>query len=98
VLPPCLAVPLVKLANQVGRQPIVDYASCVLSNYYLKDPSLPVSFENVAILNTFTGLYSEEWFYTTHVVIEKHGADVMTAIRDVAVAMAKAESTDADVR
>ena len=80
VLPPCVAVPLKRLAAQVKRLPILDYATCVLSNWKLVDNTCSVSLENVKILRTFTGTSSEEWFYKIHVVIEAYGGQAISAI------------------
>lgn len=80
VLPPCVAVPLKRLAAQVKRLPILDYATCVLANWKLLDNTSSVSLENVKILRTFTGSSAEEWFYKIHVVIEAYGGQAISAI------------------
>jgi len=83
VLPATIAVPLKVLAARVDRQPILDYAGCVLTNWKLIDELRPLSLENIQILRTFTRLRAEEWFYMVHVVIEHHGGEAIQRLFEI---------------
>ena len=72
-LPAKIAEPLNRLANHIGRKPIVDYACCVLNNWTLKDARKPFCLENIEPIRTFTGDFAEKWFYMVHAVIEHQG-------------------------
>eukprot|EP00514_Thraustochytrium_sp_LLF1b_P007608 CAMPEP_0184535370 /NCGR_PEP_ID=MMETSP0198_2-20121128/15859_1 /TAXON_ID=1112570 /ORGANISM="Thraustochytrium sp., Strain LLF1b" /LENGTH=176 /DNA_ID=CAMNT_0026928419 /DNA_START=166 /DNA_END=692 /DNA_ORIENTATION=+ len=82
-LPATIAVPLKILAARVDRQPILDYAGCVLTNWKLIDELRPLSLENIQILRTFTRLRAEEWFYMVHVVIEHHGGEAIQRLFEI---------------
>jgi indoleamine 2,3-dioxygenase len=69
------------LAKQLGRVPMVDYATLVLNNWKLKEPTLPLTLENLSVIWSFTKSKAEEWFYIIHVVIENHGAEAMKAVK-----------------
>ncbi len=70
ILPKVICKPWVTLAKILGRPPILSYASYCLHNWYRIDKSLPVSLENVALINNFLGGVDEDWFVTIHVCIE----------------------------
>ena len=70
VLPQVLAKPWVKLANYLGRPPILSYASYCLDNWYKIDPNKSINLENIALINNFLGGVDEDWFVTIHVCIE----------------------------
>jgi hypothetical protein len=53
----------------------------VLNNWKLKDPTLPLTLENLSVIWSFTKSKAEEWFYIIHVVIENHGAEAMKAVK-----------------
>ncbi|KAJ8602833.1 hypothetical protein CTAYLR_002626 [Chrysophaeum taylorii] len=71
---------LASCARVLGRQPMLDYAGCVLYNWELRNPTSGISMENVRMLRRFTGLVDEEWFFKTHLVIEAAAAPVVCAI------------------
>lgn len=79
-LPKCIAFPLHQLSVKIGRQPIWDYAGCVLSNWSLVDKTKAISLENIEILRTLTNLTCEVWFYKIHVVIEAYGGQAVKEI------------------
>ncbi|KAJ9090261.1 tryptophan 2,3- dioxygenase [Entomophthora muscae] len=79
-LPPCLAVPFVKVSEQLGINPIGCNASQVVWNWRLMDPSEPISLDNIGALHTFTGSTDEAWFYLVTVGIEAHGGRALAAM------------------
>lgn len=79
-LPECVAVPLKAISTHLGRKPMLDYAGIVLTNWVAINPILPLDFDNIKILRTFTHLKSEEWFYKVHVLIEYFGGSIIKAI------------------
>ncbi|GBG27613.1 Indoleamine 2,3-dioxygenase [Hondaea fermentalgiana] len=97
VLPACISVPLKKLAEHLGRQPILDYAGCVLSNWTLIDADKPMTPSNVRVLRTFTRTVSEEWFYKIHAVIEHYGAEAITSSVAIVDTLDSLFETRADV-
>ncbi|KAH9249385.1 hypothetical protein BASA81_012916 [Batrachochytrium salamandrivorans] len=80
-IPPQIAQPLLRLTNWLERMPITDYASCVLSNWRLKDLHLGMSLENLDIRHTFTGTEAEKWFYAIHCVIEYQGGEAFSSMQ-----------------
>ena len=53
IIPEVLAKPWVKVANYLGRPPILSYASYCLDNWYKIDQSKPICLENIALINNF---------------------------------------------
>ena len=51
LLPEVIAEPWVKLANYLGRPPILSYASYCLDNWYKINKQEPISLNNVALIN-----------------------------------------------
>lgn len=45
------------------------------------DRTGPISMANVRLLNRFTGLVDEEWFFKTHIIIESEAAAVVHALQ-----------------
>ncbi len=69
-LPPQLAVPLWELSKLIGMRPTMPYELYGLLNWRLKNPQLPISLENLAMIHSFTGSESEHWFVNVHQAIE----------------------------
>ncbi|KAI8812977.1 Indoleamine 2,3-dioxygenase [Cladochytrium replicatum] len=80
ILPAALAVPWVKVAKSVGRQPVISYSASETFNFRLIDPNGPVDLSNVSTLHTFTGSMDESWFYMVAIAMEKEGAVALTPI------------------
>lgn len=74
VLPARLAVPWHALATQLGRPPVLSYASYSLHNWYRLDRRGPVACGNIALIQNFLGGIDEEWFILIHVEIEQRAA------------------------
>lgn len=79
-LPECLAVAWYDVAQQVGRPPVLSYASYALSNWRKIDPSRPIGLDNIALLQRFLGGVDEAWFILIHVVIESQAIPALQAI------------------
>ena len=79
VLPEVIAEPWVKLANYLGRPPILSYASYCLDNWYKINKQEPISLNNVALINNFLGGVDEDWFVTIHVCIEDAASGAVDA-------------------
>ena len=79
LLPEVIAEPWVKLANYLGRPPILSYASYCLDNWYKINKQDPISLNNVALINNFLGGVDEDWFVTIHVCIEDAASGAVDA-------------------
>jgi len=79
LLPEVIAEPWVKLANYLGRPPILSYASYCLDNWYKINKHEPISLNNVALINNFLGGVDEDWFVTIHVCIEDAASGAVDA-------------------
>lgn len=69
-LPPTLARPWYEVARQVGRLPVLSYASYALQNWRRLDPRKPVELGNIVLQQNFLGGLDEEWFVLVHIEIE----------------------------
>ncbi len=76
-IPPSLAVPWAKVAERLGRPPILSYASYALHNWRRLDAAKPVELGNIGLLVNFWGGADEEWFVLVHVEIEMRCAEAM---------------------
>jgi indoleamine 2,3-dioxygenase len=81
-LPACLALPWHTVAQQLGRPPVLSYASYALHNWRRLDPQKPVELGNIVLLQNFLGGLDEEWFVLVHVEIEaKAGPGLMGLVQ-----------------
>ncbi len=69
-LPASLACPWWETAQQLGRPPVLSYASYALHNWRRLDPRKPIELGNIVLLQNFLGGLDEEWFVLVHVEIE----------------------------
>ena len=67
---PQLAVPLWRISEETGAAPSMSYFFYSPSNYYLKDPALPINLSNLELIHSFTGMSDEKWFVNIHQVIQ----------------------------
>jgi len=88
VVPANLAIPFCKLADMVGRPPIVSHASVVLCNWRRIDKTRPVELGNIVSQQLFLGGIDEEWFYLATVGVEAAGAAILPALADAQSAVA----------
>ena len=79
LLPKVISKPWVQVANELGRPPVLSYASYCLDNWYKIDADKEVSLENVALINNFLGGVDEDWFVTIHVAIENQASGAIEA-------------------
>ena len=96
ILPAVIAKPWVEIANELGRPPILSYASYCLDNWYKINSDQEISLENVALINNFLGGVDEDWFVTIHVVIEDRASNAVCAagkIKDL-----DEESTESEIK
>ena len=88
-LPRVLALPLVQLAAHLGRPPILAYAGMVLGNWWRRDPTAAFTAQNVDVLQRFTTLIDEAWFFRVHIAIEAQAGTMLAtllALRDAIAA------------
>ena len=78
-LPAVIAVPFDYLSKMVERPPVMSYANMVLNNWQRVDPDGDLSLENIDLLQTFTGLTDEAWFFRVHAAIEARSGAVLQA-------------------
>ena len=96
ILPAVIAKPWVEIANELGRPPVLSYASYCLDNWYKINSDQDISLENVALINNFLGGVDEDWFVTIHVVIEDRASNAVCAagkIKDL-----DEESTESEIK
>lgn len=82
VVPASLAVPLVTVSDKLGIAPILTFADTVLWNWSLKDPSKPLSPENIHPITLFTQSDDERSFYNCCASIELRGVEALRIILD----------------
>jgi len=90
-IPAGVAVPLVALAEQAQRPPILAYASYTLNNWRRLDPDGPISVENLDLVQRFLDVPDAAWFTLIHVEIE---AEAAPAVAMIPSAIAAAEQND----
>jgi len=79
-VPPGVAVSWCQVAQQLGRPPVLSYASYALHNWRPIDPRRPIELGNVALLQNFLGGLDEEWFVAVHVAIEAQAGPALAAM------------------
>lgn len=92
IIPESLARPWHHVATQIGRPPVLSYASYALHNWRRLNPQQPIELGNIALLQNFLGGIDEEWFILVHVDIE---AKAIPGLQAVASALAAVTSKDA---
>ena len=70
-LPPHLAQPWYEVAQQLGRPPVLSYASYALDNWRRLDRTKPIELDNIVLIQNFLGGLDEEWFVVVHIQIER---------------------------
>jgi indoleamine 2,3-dioxygenase len=79
-LPPQLAQPWYDVAQQIGRPPVLSYASYALDNWRRLDPTQPIELDNIVLLQNFLGGQDEEWFVVVHIQIERQAGPGLTGL------------------
>jgi len=106
LIPASIALPWCTVAAQLGRPPVLSYASYALDNWRRLDPAGPLELGNLAILTNFLGGADEDWFILVHLEIEARAARVLrelgpacaaAAVRDVGGLTARLEQIAAGI-
>jgi indoleamine 2,3-dioxygenase len=93
-LPAGVAVPWHAVAGQLGRPPVLSYASYALYNWRRLDPAGPIALGNIVLLQNFLAGMDEEWFVLVHVDIEAKAAVALRAIPRAQAAVADDRPAD----
>jgi indoleamine 2,3-dioxygenase len=80
VLPRNIAVPFYKIAQKLGRPPVLSYASYALDNWVRLKETEPIEIGNITISQNFLGGLDEDWFILIHIEIEAKAALALAAI------------------
>jgi len=91
-IPRSIAVPWCRVADELGRPPIISHASIVLRNWRRIDPDGGFNLENLETLQLFGGSPDEQWFYLIPAAMEAHGAQALVAIESARSAVADKRS------
>jgi indoleamine 2,3-dioxygenase len=92
-LPAVLAVPWYRVAESLGRPPVLSYSSYALHNFYRLDASRDIECGNLGLIQNFLGGIDEEWFILIHVEIERKAGPALAALHPCLDA---AEARDAE--
>ena len=79
-IPRAIAVPWCRVADELGRPPIIAHASIVLRNWRRIDTDGPLNLDNLETLQLFGGSPDEQWFYLIPAAMEAHGAQALVTI------------------
>jgi len=79
-IPATLAVAWHQVMKQLGRPPVLSYASYALDNWRRLDPDKPIALGNIVLLQNFLGGLDEEWFVLVHVDIEANAGPALAGI------------------
>jgi len=82
VLPERLAVPWHRIAEHLGRPPVLSYSSYALHNFFRFDPCREIECGNLGLIQNFLGGIDEEWFILIHVEIERKAAPAIALLHD----------------
>ncbi|HEY9750625.1 MAG TPA: hypothetical protein V6C63_18230, partial [Allocoleopsis sp.] len=88
VLPRNLAVPFYKIAQRLGRPPVLSYASYALDNWVRINEAEPMELGNILIAQNFLGGLDEDWFILIHIDIEAKAAPAIAAVPEVLAGIA----------
>ena len=81
-MPAVLAVPMCTVSKRIGVPPFITYASSNLYNWGLRDPTKPLSGDNLYALVNHTGTEDESWFFVVGVLLELEAVPAINAIFD----------------
>ena len=80
-MPAILAVPFNEVSQKIGVPLVGVYAANVLYNWYLPDPSQPISADNMPhAMITYTGTEDESWFYMVALLVELEAVPAIKAM------------------
>jgi indoleamine 2,3-dioxygenase len=87
LIPAAIAQPFAAIAKRVQRPPILSYAGQVLGNWMLRNPEAGFTPQNILLLQTFTHLVDESWFFRVHIAIEAQSGKMLYALSSVNAAI-----------
>ena len=87
-LPKVLSIPYWEVSAHLGLPPVITYATSVLWNWRMKDPSVGLDVDNLCCQALFTGARDEEWFYLVSLFVELAAAPGIFAAQDCLEAVA----------
>jgi len=87
VLPKCLAMPMVAIADHLGQQPLLPYSSYVLDNWGRFDTDKGITLDNIYMLQHFLGGQDEAWFVIIHVAIEAQAGSALALMGPIVEAV-----------
>jgi indoleamine 2,3-dioxygenase len=82
ILPARLALPWHRVAEHLGRPPVLSYSSYALHNFFRFDPSREIECGNLGLIQNFLAGIDEEWFILIHVEIERKAAPAIAVLHD----------------
>jgi len=77
VLPPAVAIPILKVSSYLGLPPTATYAALELWNFTALSADDDLIIENLKMTHTFTGTPDEAWFYLISVSMEARGGHLI---------------------
>ena len=80
ILPARLAVPWYRVAESLGRPPVLSYSSYALHNFFRFNPSREIVCGNIGLIQNFLAGIDEEWFILIHVEIERKAVSAITLL------------------
>ncbi|MBS0654301.1 MAG: hypothetical protein JSR46_00860, partial [Verrucomicrobia bacterium] len=91
-IPEVLAKPWYEVAKELGRPPVLSYASYALTNWKRLDPKGPIDLGNIVLIQNFLGGIDEEWFILVHVAIEAKASPALEACVEAIKAVENADT------
>lgn len=82
-IPATVSIPWLKVAQYLGRPPVLAHYSLVVNNWRRLDMKKPVRLDNLATICQFHGGIDESWFYLVTVEIEQVGAKAIPLVLQV---------------
>ena len=98
VLPRCLAVPMVALADRLGQQPLLPYSGYVLDNWGRLDDDGPIDLSNIYMIQNFLGGQDENWFVLVHVAIEARAGAALAQMKPICDAVEAGDKAQIEKR
>ena len=94
-IPASVALPLIRVAEELKRKPVLSHSSVVLNNWRRIDPNGPIDLSNISTLCQFHGGLDESWFYLVTVEIEQVGAKAIPLMLDAMKCVEEEEFVEA---
>jgi len=88
-LPAVIAIPLVRISDLLGVEPIVAHVDVALANYKIIDPQKPLELGNIQCICHLPGGDEADWFFRTTIQTEIDFIPAVQAIVDALEAVAE---------